>query len=314
MKLQENIEKWLLEPNQPVVRYFTLRSLLDRSENDPDVREAHSDILKKGWAHEILEEQNPDGSWESIDDLYRPKYTASNWRMIVLSDFALVKTDDARLGRACELFFHDWLGDEDRFEADGEVCSSGNLARMLTRFGYGDDPRVKRIFRWLVNDQKEDGGWHCFDSETGTLDCWEALAAFSALQKSKRTKGIKASIERGAEFYLERKLHKEGKKYEPWYRFHYPVHYYYDILVGLDVLSSLGFAGDKRLSFALNLLRKKRSPTGAWNLDAVHPDLGEGANYTLKRKTKRFALEREGKPSKWITLTALRVLKRVEEV
>ncbi len=118
---------------------------------------------------------------------------------------------------------------------------------MLTRFGYADDPRVKRIFRWLVNDQKEDGGWHCFKSETGTLDCWEALAALSALPKSKRTRSINASIEKGVEFYLERALHKEGKKYEPWYRFHYPIHYYYDILVGLNVLTSLGFAADSRL-------------------------------------------------------------------
>jgi hypothetical protein len=313
LKIQENVEKWLLESTQPVVRYYTLRSLLDLGESDPDVREAHSDILKKGWACDILKKQNPDGNWESAQDLYRPKYTASNWRMIVLSDFALNNGDDPRLDRACELFFHDWLGDEDKFEAEGEVCSSGNLARMLTRFGYGDDPRVKRIFRWLVNDQKEDGGWHCFKSETGTLDCWEALAAFSALPKSKRTRSINASIEKGAEFYLERTLHKEGKKYEPWYRFHYPIHYYYDILVGLNVLTSLGFAADSRLSFALNLLKKKRLPSGTWALDAVHPDLGDGADYILKRKTKRFALEREGKPSKWITLTALRVLKMVEE-
>ncbi len=61
---------------------YTLRSLLDRGESDPDVREAHSDILKKGWAYDILKKQNPDGSWESAQDLYRPKYTASNWRMI----------------------------------------------------------------------------------------------------------------------------------------------------------------------------------------------------------------------------------------
>ncbi len=314
MKIEDSIQSWLLEPGQPVVRYYALRELLDRKESDPDVREAHSRILEEGWVPEILSSQNPEGNWESIEDLYRPKYTATNWRVITLSDFSLNHRDDPRLERACELFFKDkeWLGDEEKFDAEGEVCISGNLARMLTRFGYRDDPRVKKVFGWLVSHQKEDGGWQCFNSDKGTLDCWEALAAFSALPKAERTKSMNASIEKGAEFYLERRLHEEGQRYDPWYRFHYPNHYYYDILVGLDVLTSLGFAGDKRLVDALQLLRQKRLPDGSWTLEAVHPDIGEG--YTFREKgVRKFAVEAEGQPSKWITLTALKVLKRVDE-
>jgi len=84
------------------------------------------------------------------------------------------------------------------------------------------------------------------------------------------------------------------------------------LLVGLDVITRLGYAGDRRLRAALQILEKKRRPDGTWALDAVHPDLGVGAGYRLRKRSKRFALEKEGKPSKWITLTALRVLKRVE--
>jgi hypothetical protein len=314
LEIEESTQQWLLEPEQPAVRYFALTTLLDRKEDDPEVREASSDLLKRGWVKDILTAQNPDGAWESVNDLYRPKYTASNWRMIVLSDLGLKHQDDPRLEKACELFFSDWLKDQDKFEEGEEVCSSGNLARFLTKFGYEDDSRVKRIFTWLVNDQKADGGWHCFESDTGTLDCWEALAAYAALPKDKRTRSIQNSIDRGAEFYLERELYKEGERYEPWFRFHYPNHYYYDLLVGLDVITSLGFAADDRLRFALQFLESKKLPNSTWALDAVHPDLAEGANYTLRDKNpNRFALEAEGKPSKWITLTALRVLKRVDE-
>ncbi|MFI5450007.1 MAG: hypothetical protein ACHQ03_09640 [Candidatus Bathyarchaeia archaeon] len=99
----------------------------------------------------------------------------------------------------------------------------------------------------------------------------------------------------------------------PWFRFHYPVHFYYDILVGLDLMTRLGYADDKRLQPALEILRDKRQSDGTWLLDKVHPDFGPGAQGVPDpRKVKPLVLEESGKPSKWITLTALRVLKRVE--
>jgi hypothetical protein len=196
-----------------------------------------------------------------------------------------------------------------------EVCIVGNTARMLTRFGYADDHRVRTLYDRLLEDQKEDGGWHCFESDHGTLDGWEALAAYAVLPRPKRTRRIERSISRGVEFYLKRKLFQEGRrKYQPWFRFHYPNHYYYDILVGLDLITKLGYADDKRLGPALRILKDKRRSDGTWALDSVHPDLGSGAEYDLDTtKVKPFALEKPGRPSKWITLKALQVLKRVED-
>jgi hypothetical protein len=310
---EQKVVDWLLERDQPAVRYLTLRDLLDRPQDDSDVRMALSGMPRFGWAAEILKLQKPNGWWESGRSLYRPKYTATNWRALVLSDLGLTRKDP-RVEKTAELILRKWLF-RPWTKRENEVCIAGNTARMLTRFGYEDDPRVKRLFRGLTESQKDDGGWHCFGGDRGSLDCWEGLAAYAALPKSKRTRSVKRSIERGAEFYLERRLHDDGeRKYLPWFRFHYPIHYYYDILVGLDVLTQLGYGGDERLKPALRILKEKRRADGKWLLDRVHPDLGRGANYGPFRKPpKRFALEREGQPSKWITLTALRVMKRVEE-
>jgi hypothetical protein len=313
MKNQTVID-WLLESNQPAVRYFTLTGLLERREDDTEVEEAYSDITKKGWAYGILRGQHREGYWQSSKSLYRPKYTATNWMSLILSDLGLTK-ENKLVRKTADLFFKQWMfipSAENIF--NDEVCIVGNTARMLTRFGFADDFKVGKLFDRLVEDQKEDGGWHCFESKTGTLDCWEALAAFSALPKSKQTRKIRNSIERGAEFYLERRLVHEGRRrYAPWYRFHYPNHYYYDILVGLNVITRLGYGDDRRLRPALNILTEKRQRNGTWLLDRVHPDVGSGAQYTLRKKPTPFALEEPSKPSKWITLTALRVLKRVEE-
>lgn len=312
--------EWLLETNQPAVRYRTLVDLLDRPPRDASVREAKAALPSKGWAREILAKQRPRGHWEAADDLYRPKYTATNWRFHVLADLGLTR-EDPKVRRTSELFLSEYARADGGFDMPGaelsELCITGNLARSLLKCGYADDRRVRASFDWIVRNQKEDGGWHCFYGEEyrrGTMDAWEGLSALAAMPKANWTASIKRSAEAGAEFFLERELLHEGKRYVPWTRFHYPVHYYYDALVGLDMLTALGYGGDRRLRPALDLLEGKRRRDGTWILDKVHPDLGAGAGYRFgRKKPRRFALETEGKPSKWITLTALRVLKRVEE-
>ncbi len=314
---EQGVLDWLLEPSQPAVSYRTLVDLLDRPVNDPEVREAYSNIPKRGWAREILSQQKPSGYWDSPRDLYRPKYSATIWKLIVLADLGLTKKDK-RVRESCELFLENYArldgGFDDVESKKSELCITGNLTRTLFLCGYGDDPRVRSGYDWLVTHQMRDGGWNCFPQfGRGTLDAWEGLSAYAVLPRRKWTRKIKNSVERGAEFYLERELFKQGKRYLPWFRFHYPVHYYYDILVGLDVITSLGYAGDKRLTKALQILKDKRLEDGSWALDKIHPDLGAGAGYRLRRHPHKFALERAEKPSKWITLTALRVLKRVRE-
>ena len=326
---KEPVLDWLLEKNQPAVRYYTLVDLLGKRRDDPEVQEAYAQIPRRGWAKDLLDLQKPEGYWEPekplwtkdllgwIEFLYRPKFIATNWRALVLADLGLT-SKDRRIKKIADLFFAYKLvlGSSFNFFTE-EACIVGNTARMLTRFGYVDDYRVHKLYDRLLEDQREDGGWNCFRPDRGTLDNWEPLAAYAALPRQKRTRKIERSIARGAEFYLARKLFQEGRgKYAPWFRFHYPQHYYYDILIGLDVLTQLGYASDARMRPALKLLEEKRQGDGTWLLDKIHPDLGPGvveSPFGVEEGVKPFALEEAGKPSKWITLLALRVLKRVED-
>lgn len=314
------VTEWLLQDEQPAVKYHTLIDLLDKAPSDPEVRETYKMIPRRGWAASILKQQDPKGTWGSgfsaptwESGFYGPKYIATNWQLLVLSDLGLTHNTPA-IKKACELYLSEVSGPEGCLGGSGsETCITGNLARMMIRFGYKDDPRISSALTWLVEAQKEDGGWHCFPSNNGTLDCWEALAAFNALPRAKWTRSIKRSVERGAEFYLERELSREGgERYEPWFRFHYPWHYYYDLLVGLDVLSALGCAGDRRMWSAIEVLKGKRRPDGTWATDTSHPDIGAGADYSLRKPAKPLILEEPGEPSKLVTLLALRVLKRIE--
>jgi hypothetical protein len=319
--LDRKVIDWLLEEDQPAVRYYTLLDLLGRKREDPEVRSAHSKIAHVGWANDQLRKQGAQGFWEPhgprnlkgwIDFLYYPKYHSTNWRALVLADFGL-DASDPRIKRIADLLFEFKLRLSSPFNFYyEEACVAGNTARMLTRFGYADDFRVRKLFDWLLEDQRKDGGWNCSHGTPGTLDVWEPLAAFASLPKSKRSPKMEEAISKGAEFYLKRRLFHEGPRYAPWLRLHYPNHYYYDILVGLDVITELGFAGDRRLQPALRLLREKRHRDGTWWIDCLHPDvLGPQAAQYRKGVTP-LRVEEPGKPSKWLTMKALRVLKRVK--
>ncbi len=305
---------WLLGEDQPSVRYLALTQLLEKPEDDPEVRSAKAMIPKKGWAADILAEQKGGGWWVSDESLYRPKYLATNWILLVLSDLGLTGSNP-RIERACELWLERFAKRDGGFGADtmrtSELCIVGNTARALVKFGYTDHPKLRTAFEWLVKNQKENGGWHCW-GRNGVLDAWEGMSAFAVYPRQHWTAGMKRAVERGVEFYLERELHKEGPRYGPWYRFHFPFHYYFDILVGLEFMTALGYGDDRRLRYAFSLLREKRRPDGTWNLDAIHPDLeGPYAVPYARRPQAPFALERPGEPSKMITLRAMLVLKRL---
>jgi len=317
--LKESALAWLLETNQPSVRYLALTNILDKGERDEEVASSRRAIPTGGWVAEILSKQQKGGWWETKDRLYQPKYLSTNWMLLVLSDLGATKSD-RRVDKACRLWLHSFAKSDGGFGPDGSksshLCTVGNTARALVKFGYEDDPRVKSAFEWMVENSAEKGGWSCFGSGRN-LDSWEPLSAFAAYPRQKWTRGMKRVVEKGAEFFLERELHIQGDHYEPWYRFHYPVHYYYDLLVGLDFMTALGYGGDRRLDHAVDVLMKKRGKDGRWRLDAAHPDVEGGMADWFKEHPKRvptpFTLERVGGQSKMITLRAVQVLKRLED-
>jgi len=316
----QEVLDWLLDPSQPAVRYLAMRDLVEGVSRG-DLEEARGAITSRGWVAKILSRQRPEGDWlDREESLYRPKYVSTNWMLLTLSDLGVAR-DNPRIAKACSMWMDTYSRADGGFDTPGaehsEHCLTGNTARGLIKFGYVDDPRVGRAMGLLVKTQKENGGWHCWGPR-GTIDAWEGLSAFAVYPRQKWTRSVKKAVERGCEFYLARRLFKQGSRYAPWFRFHFPYHYYYDILVGLDFITALGHTDDKRMRPAVTHLKKKRTSEGKWNLDAVHPDYDNDGllpRWWSKYKDSfhPFALEETGRPSKMITLRALTVLKRLGE-
>src|SRR5947207_11127704 len=85
-------------------------------------------------------------------------------------------------------------------------------------------------------------------------------------------------------------------------QFSYPTYWHYDVLRGLDYLRAAGAIPDERVAGAIDLVESKRDADGRWPLE--NPHAGQ----------LHFALdEGEGRPSRWNTLRAMRVLRRCEQ-
>jgi hypothetical protein len=80
-------------------------------------------------------------------------------------------------------------------------------------------------------------------------------------------------------------------------KFPYPCRWYYDILRAMDYFQLSGLPYDPRMEEAVEIIRNKQTPEGKWKLAA--PYAGK----------VHFIMEQAGKPSRWNTLRALRVLK-----
>jgi len=349
---QDNLSKspikWLLETENPSVRYFTLRDLLDKKETDPDVKESKAAIPTSKLIAIILAKQKPEGCWENRDNPYLPKYRSTYWQIMILGHLGMDK-NDKRVQRACEFALnlqsdeggfssytreraleeYEWmrtrthlkekLQPEPKTWAQSLVtehqysCLTGNICAAMLRMGYGADPKVEKALNWLVKIQNKDGGWLCPYWKAHIKDthgCFYGticpLGAFSEVPEEERTPEMRRTIARGAEFLLTHRLYKaDHHGYRvingQWLRLGFPWFYGYNILRGLMVLTKLGYIHDERLTDATEVLIKKRRSDGTWLLESA--PMG-------RMQTK---IETVGKPSKWITLNALRVLKRLHK-
>ncbi len=314
---------WLLEPTQPSIRYLTLLRLRGNRASAAEVRAARAAVPRDPWVREILSRRDPAGWWVRDGGRMEPRFLGTHWNMLALADLGATR-DIPEVRESSEY----WMaksplaggGVGGLGKGKGHHCFTANMVRGLIQLGYGDDIRVRRTMEWLVKTAHPRGGWTCRFSKDGpatsrSLDAWEGLGAFAVYPREKWTSGMQSVVERTAEYYLEHELHQQGDRYEPWYRFHWPTHYYYDLLVGLDCLTALGYGKDRRLGYALELLRSKQRKDEKWNLDAAQMDPDpETAQWFANHPEKRpvpLTFEEAGRPSKMITLRALTVLSRV---
>ena len=304
----KNFTGWLLEATTPSIRYLTLRHLLDRAEDDPEVRSARAAIMQTGPVPVMLAKQTANGHWEGERSFYTPKYVSTHWSLVLMVEFA-ADPDDPRVQQGVEFMLADTESralDSHAPEQQDWVCFWGNLLRYVAYCGRADDPRVSNIVKTLVLASQA-RGWGC--RHNVELACaWGAVRALwglAALPDHQRTPEVEAAIQSGLEFVYgpaysltTGNYPTPGEVHKHWSRLNFPLFYQADILFALRVAADLGALDRPRARDALTWLVERRQANGRWRGTSPY------RSHTWRE------LGDSGETNRWVSLHAALVLKQ----
>lgn len=288
---------WLLDPENPSVRYWTLVDILEQPADSAEVLEAGAAIPEQALVKEIFALQHPAGYWGNDET---SPYTAAGAVTALTLLHMLGVTPDERTAAGCDSFLRFCQNDSGGFSLTKKLrsaifpCTTGQHLPFLVYFGLADDPRVRAAFVFLIEDMSAKEALDC--GRYQHRDClWGAIASLNglaALPTDMRTAQSERVVERLANALLDARYDFEGE-HKRWLTLGVPRAW--DLLSALKALAAHGYAEDLRFMPLLQLVLSRQDDRGRWRCGSV---------------SRTWPIEKRNQPSKWITLDALRVLKQ----
>jgi hypothetical protein len=305
-----SVIEWLLD-GDPAIRWQVMRDLTDAPAEA--VAAERAKVATEGWGARLLALQASDGRWGG--GTYMPLWTSTTFTLLLLRELGLDPASEAAR-RAIDLVDVNarWEYDDlPFFGGEVEPCINGEAVAIGAYFGRDVDGIVDR----LLSDQMDDGGWNC-EQEIGstrgsfhsTIDVLDGL--FEYERATGGSTAVRDARLRGQEYLLERRLLRRlstGEMIDPAFtEFSFPHYFYYDVLRCLDYLRKAGVERDARANEAISIVERKRDESGRWTLENRHvpmyPDVP-----VAESEVHVEMEEGVGKPSRWNTLRAMRVLR-----
>lgn len=311
MKPDRSVMDWLLD-SDPAIRWQAMRDLTGACADDVAAERAR--VATEGAGARLLALQATDGKWAGA--AWNHGWDSTMHVLTLLREMGLdPESHAARRAVALVREQVTWKGcgpreadDNPFFAGEVEPCINGQVAAAGAYFR--ED--VQRLIERLLSEQLPDGGWNCEAENGSTRSSFNTtICVLEALLEHERAGGATATVtearHRGEKYLLERRLfrrlssgeviERDRKSGAFLTRFAFPTWWHYDVLRGLEYLRSAGVAPDERVAEAIGLITAKRDDNGLWPLETHYPgrmlvQMDEG----------------EGRPSRWNTLRALRVL------
>lgn len=313
---QESVIEWLLDAD-PSIRWQVMQDLTNAAVEE--IAAERAKVATEGYGARLLNLQENDGTWGGA--AWNRGWNSTMHVLMLLRDMGL--DPDSEQARRAVGLVHDhvtWQGWEAYdgnpfFAGEVEPCINGQVGAVGAYFGQDVGGIVDR----LLGEQLPDGGWNCEAVNGSTRSSFNTtICVLEALLEHELSVGrspkVTAARLRGENYLLERRLFRRrstgeviyydrkdgsggGREHPAFTRFAFPTWWHYDVLRGLEYLRRAGVVPDERLTEAIELVKSKRDRDGRWSLEIQYPgemlvEIDEG----------------EGKPSRWITLRALRIL------
>jgi hypothetical protein len=310
-KPEASVIRWLLD-SDPSIRWQVMRDLTDAPADE--VRAERIRVATEGTGARLLALQAPDGRWGGA--AWNRGWDSTMHVLWLLRELGLdPASDEARRAVGLVRDRVTWQGcgpqecdDNPFFAGEVEPCINGQVAASGAYFGQ----EVRGILDRLLSEQLPEGGWNCEAANGSTRSSFNStICVLEALLEYELAGGscpeVTAARLRGQEYVLERRLfrrrstgeviERDRKGGSMWTRFAFPTWWHYDVLRGLEYLRRAGVAPDERVAEAIELVASKCDGDGRWPLETRYPG-----------KMPVETDEGEGRPSRWNTLRALRVL------
>lgn len=298
------VVSWLLE-GDVALQYQVYRDLLGTDRSDLQDR-----IALEGWGKEFLSKRKPSGHWG--DRFYQPKWISTHYTLLDLCHLGL-SPENSIAKESIDLVL-----DEGKAEDGGiplgpstmkysDVCVNGMFLQYASYFktsGY----KLESVVDSILNEIMPDGGFNCQTSRSGathsslhtTLSVLEGFEGFQQAGYGYRSADIAKAQKCAEEFILIHRLFlsdRTGKIIQKEFlKLYYPGRWKYNVLRALDYFRWANRPWDDRMNEGIQVVTKKSNKDGTWNMPALHPG------------QVHFMMETPGKPSRWNTLRAMRVL------
>ena len=306
---------WLLD-SDPSIRWQVMRDLTGAPAGQ--VAAERGRVASEGVGASLLALQADDGRWGGA--AWNRGWNSTMHVLMLLRELGLdPRSEQARRAVGLVRDRVTWQGcgpqecdGNSFFEGEVEPCINGQVGAVGAYFGLD----VRNIVDRLLTEQLPDGGWNCEAPNRSTRSSFNTtICVLEALLEHERAGGRTSEVTgarlRGQEYLLERRLfrrrstgeviERDRKGGASWTRFAFPTWWHYDVLRGLEYLCSAGTTPDERVAEAIELVVSKRSGDARWPLDTRYPGV-------MPVETD----EGQGRPSRWNTLRALRVLRWYE--
>ncbi|MCK4382750.1 MAG: hypothetical protein KAW66_05595 [Candidatus Lokiarchaeota archaeon] len=315
MKIPKNITDWLLEEENPSIRYRTMRELQELPESDPNLQLAKKQISSYQPVKNMLEAMHPEGYWEQTNPRSKKSYgkgveymrDTTHFILAYLAELGMTRKDP-KIEKAANRYLSLQQPNGDFFRHFS--CLYGFNIRTFMLLGFKDDPRLKKTINLMKKSIRYDNGYLCDTHEgkrkrrpvkscvRGSAKVLYSLGELPELWDESFSKKI-------VEYFLNRNILYQTTNPETYVRKDagltmFPFYWGFGLIDVLLPLAKMGYGHDPRMESAWNVLARHKTEEGKYILDS---------NW----KSKYWKFEKRGLVSKWITFYAYLCLKYKEK-